>query len=138
MTKTWVLVADSNVARIYSAPSPLAPLAPETEIPNPDLIPETADRPGRGFGRMGSHRHAFEPRVDAKTQGLSLFVKKLAGVLSEGRVKGKFENLVLVAAPNVLGLLRSELDGKTAKLLSREVGKDLVHLGAAELQAYVG
>ena len=138
MTKTWVLVADSNVARIYSAPSPLAPLAAETEIANPDIIPEAADRPGRGFGRMGGHRHALAPKVDPKTQGLSMFAKRLAEVLSEGRIRGKFENLVLVAAPHVLGLLRNELDGKTAKLLSREIGKDLVHLEPKALQAYVG
>lgn len=135
MTKTWVLVADATAARIFSAVSPVAPLTEETQIPNPEAIPDAADRPGRGFSRMGGHRHAFEPRVDPKTQGMYVYAKKLAEVLAEGRVKGRFESLVVVAAPHLLGLIRGELDGPTAKLLSREVGKDLAALDAGAIRA---
>jgi protein required for attachment to host cells len=45
--------------------------------------------------------------------------------LEAGRNIGEFEQLVLVAPPDFLGLLRKAISHPTAKLVSREIGKNL-------------
>ncbi len=136
MTKTWVLVADSTRARVFSAPSPLAALTEEGEIAT-EPVADRSDLAGRSFARRGAHRHALQPRVDPKSQSLSIFAKKVADHLADGRVRGKYERLVLVAAPAVLGEIRSHLDGPTLKMLARELRKDIVHLSPTEIGAYI-
>jgi len=42
------------------------------------------------------------------------------------RKKNKISNLVLVAAPGFLGILRKALGKESGKLISRQINKDLV------------
>jgi protein required for attachment to host cells len=137
MTKTWVLVADSTRARVFSAPSPVAALTEEAEIAHPAPLRDRSDANGRNESQAGSHRNLYEPQVDVKSQSLSIFAKKVADYLSDARARGKYEKLVLVAAPAVLGEIRGHLDQPTAKMLARELHKDIVHLTAAQIGTYL-
>ena len=76
----------------------------------------------------------MEPRTDPKAHERQLFAKQLAAELEQAAQAGRFEELVLVAEPTMLGELRSALSGKAAASVRHEIGKDFAGLSLHELQ----
>ena len=58
--------------------------------------------------------------------------------LKEARTQNRYWRLVLVAPPRFLGLLRSSLDGPTAKLVTASLDKDLAAEKTSELAERLG
>ncbi len=136
MTATWILVADSSRARLFSINRALDPLheignfeRPEARAKNHDL---TTDRQGAVDG-MGSVEIDMSPkRHEALT-----FAKELSEHLRQGRVSGQFNRLHIAASPSFLGLLREKLDQPTAQLVVHEVCKDLTQLDTADIRKHL-
>ena len=80
------------------------------------------DRPGRAFQSKSLRRAAHEP-TDFQQQEEDNFiiaaVRKIEEIASESR-----EDLVLVAAPRALGLIRKNLSPATSAQLRAEIPKD--------------
>jgi protein required for attachment to host cells len=55
------------------------------------------------------------------------FAREIARTLEEARRNGEFEQLIVVAGPSFLGLMRAELSPHTKACVVHEVHKDLVH-----------
>lgn len=142
MKKTvWVVVANRGVARLFQASQPTGGLQemdafihPEARLHDQDLV---SDRPGRGFERAGPGRHAEEPDSTVAEVETGNFALELARFLLKGRNEGRFDALMLVAAPAFLGSLRDHLDGQVRDRILLEVAKNLVHLDAAAVRAYL-
>jgi protein required for attachment to host cells len=122
--RTWVVVADRSRARIFSVETPRGPLTeledlvhPESRIHDRDL---TSDRPGRS-----SDNHVLGTAHRASDQQAHEFAREITDRLENGRVGAQFERLVVVAAPDVLGLLRKSMNGPLAKTVCHEVLKNL-------------
>lgn len=133
--ETWVLVANSSVARVYRLEKHnLVEHAlfdhPQSRLHNRDLV---SDKPGRDFESVGSARHAMEPRHSPKDVEADLFAKELARFLEAGRNRGEYDRLFVALSPAMLGLLRNNLDSATAKLISEEVDKDITQLKTDEI-----
>jgi protein required for attachment to host cells len=131
--KTWVVVADRSRARIFSVDSPRGPLHeiedlvhPESRAHERDL---TSDRPGRA-----SDQHVLNAAHSARDQQANEFAREIVDCLEGGRINGGFERLVLVAAPDLLGLLRKALNGQLSKLVSRTIDKNLTQQDAREIR----
>jgi protein required for attachment to host cells len=77
---------------------------------------------------MGREESAHERTV-------SVFARDIAGKLEHARTTHEFDQLVLVAPPRFLGLLRGSLDDGTAKLVIGSLDKDLAHSKESELGA---
>jgi protein required for attachment to host cells len=73
----------------------------------------------------------------AKDHEMTLFAKRLAARLEEGRNAGELERLVLIAPPRFLGQLRIQLSGPAADLVALAIDKELTTLTADKLQAHV-
>ncbi len=136
MSATWILVADSSRARLFSVNKALEPLNeidsfshPECRAKTQDLI---SDRQGRGADR-GNMDHEVEP----KRQEAMSFAKQLSDHLRNGRTAGLFKKLYIAAAPGFLGLLRTKLDNPTAQLVVEEVNKDLTLLDPGEIRRHL-
>jgi len=130
MGKAFVLVADSANARIFTADSPIGPLSelealthPESRLHDRDL---GSDAPGRTFDTMGDGRHGMEVAMRPKQQEANEFAAEVARRLEVGHQRQEFSHLVLVAAPEFLGLLRSRLDANLREKVTVEVAKNLV------------
>jgi protein required for attachment to host cells len=91
-----------------------------------------ADRSGRSSDRSG-HGHAFESHDDTRHHAVGLFAKQLAHDLSHDFHLGAFEQLVLVAPPRFLGVLRGALDSKLQRVLIGTICKDLPRATGDEL-----
>lgn len=140
MRKTWVIVADNSRARVFTSETPSSPLIEVDSIVHPEARMHdrdiTSDLPGRGSGTGGS-RHSYETETDAKDYENLGFAKRIAGFLDEARKSDKFKQLIIVAAPSLLGNLRSGLNDQTRKLVSLELDKNLSQLSPAEIRKHM-
>ena len=140
MRKTWVVVADNSRARIFTVETPSSPLIeidsivhPEGRMHDRDI---TSDLPGRGAGSGGS-RHSYENETDAKDYENMGFAKRIAGFLDDSRTDDRCKNLVIVAAPGLLGNLRGEMNDQTRKMITLELAKNLSHLNANDIRRHM-
>jgi len=140
MRKTWVIVADNSRARIFTAETPSSALIEVDSIVHPEARMHdrdiTSDLPGRGSGTGGS-RHSYETETDAKQYENVNFAKRIAGFLDDARKSDKFKQLIIVAAPALLGNLRSGLNDQTRKMVSLELDKNLSQLNPADIRKHM-
>lgn len=129
MKLTWVLVAESSRARIFSVDSSSAPLVEIETLAHPEGREHeqdmTSDLPGHDSDKTGSGRHAFGDKIEPKQQETIDFAKRIASRLESARTDGKLKQLIIVAAPSFLGTLRGQLNDQTKKLVSFELDKNL-------------
>ncbi len=139
MKNIWVLVANQAEAQFYSSdrlPGNLSlvdVLSNKEGTAHPrDLV---SDAPGRAFDSSGSGRHAMEPNTGVKEEQRRKFVKEMVERLQTARVKGDFAQLVLLAAPAVLGVIRKTLNPDLEKVVVKEIPKDLIGQGVDKIQS---
>ena len=140
MKLTWILVADSARARIFTADTPSSPLEEiegfshaEGRLHDRDL---TTDLPGR-IKSAGGGGHAFEQATDPKQHEADNFALSVAQYLEDAHNVHRFEQLLIVAAPAFLGLLRNHLQVPIKKLVCFELDKDITTLSAAHVRQYL-
>jgi protein required for attachment to host cells len=140
-----IVVADERKATFFDASSlNAAALSACGEVENPvgrlkDTDLET-DRAGRryggsqgvshGQGPAKGHHHGVDGEKSTLQHDLTLFAKEVGRRIDADRVGHKFDKLVLVAPPKMLGLLRQAMPAPLQSLVAGEVAKDLTHHGA--------
>jgi protein required for attachment to host cells len=110
---TWVVVADQARATVYAVPRGMARLREVFELENGA---ESTDG-----GAPQAHGFAAE----------------LALYLDEAHRDGRFDELILVAAPGFLRQLRDRLSKAARNAVVGEIGKNLVDVGRETLQEAV-
>ena len=140
MTTTRVIVANDAGARAFEHRGPGKPLIQLSEVAFEDGRRHAGEleEGGRGFGRGGQSRHGYEPHQDSRQHAVAHFARVLAQDLARDFHLGAFQQLVLVAPPRFLGLLRDALDGKLTRALIGTVAKDLPRCSARDLSAHLG
>ena len=139
MKMIWILVANQAEAQIYSSgqlPGNLLlvdVLANKEGTTHPrELI---SDAPGRAFNSTGSGRHAMEPNTGVKEEQRRRFVKEMADRLQAAHLKGDFAQLVLMAAPAVLGVIRKSLTVGLKNTVIKEIPKDVIGQDVGKIQS---
>lgn len=142
MKHTYVLVADSTRARVFVSEGTKGPLReiedmvqPEGRLHARDL---TSDSPGRTFDSVGLGRHSFVEPTDPKHVVTQVFARRITTYFQDLHRREPSIGFVLVAAPDLLGMLRKQLDKNTLRAVEREVGKNFVHLSATEISQRLG
>lgn len=139
MLHTWILVANSTIARIFEVEknNKLIELEllthPESRLHGREL---TSDRPGRGFESAVIGRHAKEPTTPPKKVEFGIFAKHLSDHLETAHKEGKFGKLYLAASPQFLGLLRQEIGSNTAQTIAGEIDKDMTQMEPSEIRKH--
>lgn len=130
MKTTWVIVANQAETQIYTGSGQtweielLQTLVHEEGAAHArDLV---SDAPGRSHDRMGSGRHMMEPSTGVKEESLRKFVREVVGLLEAARLKNRFDQLVILAAPAVLGVIRKNLTDGLSSTVIKEIPKDLI------------
>ena len=131
MSRYRILVADRATAVFYDATSlDRAPMEigrisePNARLHDRDLA---SDRPGRSYESVGGARHSIA-REDGPHQHVAeQFARRVARRLDEARRRDEFGDLVVVAGPPFLALLRRALPRLTRARVVHEIPKDLVH-----------
>jgi protein required for attachment to host cells len=141
MKAAWILVANNSNARIFTAETPSSPLTEvedfshsESRFHDREL---TTDLPGKIKNAGGIGGHAFEQPTDPKKHEAQVFARALADTLEAAHNNDKFRQLLLIAEPSFLGLLRDELPDAVKKTVSFELDKNLVKADAAEIRDHL-
>ncbi|MGD8673664.1 MAG: host attachment protein [Thiogranum sp.] len=141
MRNTWVLVAESSRAKLYTVNGRLAPITeiealvhPESRMHEGDLVSDSAGSDG---GSVGQGRHVIDSKNTARDHESLEFARTLASRLDSARNNGDFDNLVLIAPPEFLGHLRGNLSKEVLSMVSRQVDKNLVQKPAEVLRNYL-
>lgn len=128
--KGWVVVADGAKALFLENTG--TEFAPNLEVfrketqENPDNRDQMSDRPGRFNDGPNSHRSAVSV-ADWHQLAEDDFASDLAEMLYKRAHKGKFNAVVLVAAPAVLGVVRKQLHKEVSDRVIAEIDKDLTN-----------
>lgn len=138
MTTTWILAADGNQARLLKGVNFLKdePQSPEQEIfqlKTKRVQDIMADKPGRSHSSVGHGRSAMEYSSDPVREEQQKFTAEVASKIDGYAQEGAFDRLVVCAAPQTLGDLRSMLSPATRDKTTAEINKDFSNLPTDKL-----
>ncbi|MDH5527486.1 MAG: host attachment protein [Nitrospirota bacterium] len=140
MAVTWVLVADSSRARIFSKNGSggyrevAGFIHPESRMHDQQL---TSDLPGTAAGHAGSERHALGEKTPPKRHEAVTFSKQVTSHLEHARTSRAFDKLAVIAPPSFLGMLREQYSQPLAGMVKQEVTKNIVQLAPRELMPHL-
>jgi protein required for attachment to host cells len=136
MATTWIVAADASRARILQV-ADRERLVEVEDLVNPEGRLQdrelTTDANPRLHGPGGLSARE-EPSAVEHT--VEMFSKRIGDYLEKARTDHRYDQLVLVAPPKFLGLMRKELGKEVEKLVLDEVPKDLAWFNARELENY--
>ncbi len=137
---TWIVIADGARARVYENDGPSRGIHPVSDMsasgPRGRDREIGPDRPGRAFDSAGHGRHAFE-ETDRQDRAEAEFLSDLMDELSSAAAAGRYDRLVLVAAPRALGMLRKVIPAALAKCIHGEIDKDLTRASKEAIEKQV-
>jgi protein required for attachment to host cells len=141
MSRIRIVVADQAEAIFYDTPSLQAQPKEVAHISDPLAHQHdrdfSSDRPGRSYESVGGQRHAIERENDPRQREAVLFAKRISQRLDAARRKGEYDELIVVAGPPFLGLMRKELSRPTRERVVHEIRKDLVHSPVESLRRHL-
>jgi len=100
---------------------------------NPSTHEQGTDRPGRVIQSVGSARSSVE-QTDWHTLEEQKFATTIAEALYRAALAGDFEELVIVAPPKTLGMLRQTFHKQVSDRIHGEVPKTLTSTPVDEIQ----
>lgn len=134
MPTTWIVAADASRARILQV-ADRERLVEVEDLVNPEGRLQdrelTTDANPRLHGPGGLSARE-EPSAVQHT--VEMFSKRIGDYLEKARTDHRYDQLVLVAPPKFLGLMRKELGAEVGKLVVDELDKDLSWLNLRELE----
>jgi protein required for attachment to host cells len=139
--RTYILIADGARAHLLLSEGRGKPLV---EVPGSEtrheLKPDhelSADRPGRVHESANVSRHAIE-RDDLHRREKDRFAQSLAETLEMRLANREYDRLVIAAAPETLGVIRSALSEKVRAVILGEVAKDLTKIPNPQVRHHLG
>lgn len=134
---TWVVVADSEKALLMRNLTGHA--NPDFEVVAREVQPkvaDNADRPGRRADPGAGQSSAME-QTNWHDLARDRFAKELAGILYGHAHKGAYSQLVIAAAPDLLGKLRDALHPEVKAKIVAEIPKNLTNHTVRDLERLI-
>jgi len=137
-TRTWLLVADGRTAKVFETDDgggfeKVTDMALAIDLPkNRDIL---ADKPGRTFDSVGAGRHAKENTADPRRELKREFAGTIVDALRQAMLAKRFDRLIVVAPPALMGDLREELPKDIEDKVAGEVTSDLTNTPERQLFA---
>jgi protein required for attachment to host cells len=142
MMTTWVVAADHARARFFRIDSSSAPLEEiDTLVHSGGRMHDrdiTSDLPGKvkNPGGMGGGS-AFEQQTDPKKHEADMFAVEIVRYLEHAYNINRFDRLIVIADPSMLGLIRQHMPDQLNKHISLELDKNITGLSAAEIRTHL-
>jgi protein required for attachment to host cells len=136
----WVLICDGRKALLTeNAGDAAAPnLQVRESFEHPDIATHElgSDKPGRVFQSRNAGRSAAEP-TDFHRLAEEDFLKKIAGTLDKSVSEHRIKDIILVAPPRAIGILRGALSPAVRKVVRHEIEKDYVRAPIYEVEQHL-
>ncbi len=129
MQTMWLLIANSSEATLYQADlnrlgGQLTSLQtfthPESRKKGVELA---SDRPGH-YQSKGTGHGSFNEAIDPKSYEAERFAKQLATELTTAHNDHRYQELILIAPPHFLGLLKHEFNSSIENVIKLTLEKD--------------
>ena len=134
---TRVIVADNARARIFEYHSGINQLQEQEAFVHSEARLSNRNLVGDSSGKSVDQHGSLDPATTAKEHEAQNFAKMLARHLKELHNQRHYENLILIAPPRFLGMLRKELPGPLDQLVTSTIDKDLTKAGIEDIIAYI-
>ncbi len=139
-SREWVVVCDGGKALILEnagdARFPNLRTRETYEQKHPATHELGSDVPGRAFASVGNTRSAVE-QTDWHHQSERNFLKSVASRLDAALTAGEVHNLIMVAPPRALGMIRQAYSPHLRQAIKAELEKDYVRLPIPEIEAHL-
>lgn len=136
--RTYILIADEKEARLLEN-SGVGQGVHQISYHSADdsgVVPaDFAGKRGSGQGASGQARHGFDAETTKRENARNMFAKYLAGVIKKENTAGNYDQLVLCAPPQLLGELRSKLDGNVE--VFADLNKNLMGIATDDLPKHL-
>ncbi|MFO0918784.1 MAG: host attachment protein [Planctomycetaceae bacterium] len=138
MSITWILIADRTKAKLLH-------VLPHGQGPFPELASliheagrlqareRDSSEPGRVIHPAG-YASAVEPHEDRDHVESKRFAAEIVHHLDHCRQESRFDQLIVVAPPKFLGVLRDAWTPLLRRMVQLEVHQDLMTISATDLQ----
>jgi len=157
MPTTWILSANAGRARIFSESDSSQPLQEvedmvnsaaqlrtvdtETDTLSPTAASGTRHNIGGNEGagmahnaKAGAPNKLYQPARTPEEHSADLFAKDVSEFLLKAHQEGRYQQLVVAASPEFLGILRNKLDAQVQVLIKTELNKDYTHSNGQQLR----
>jgi protein required for attachment to host cells len=135
--RTWIVLADAAMARVYEPQPGRRDWALIVELePAQGRAKESelrSDKPGR-VKQSAGFRVPMEPHTPRKRVEIETFARQIANALDDALVRRAYDHLVLVAPPELVGVLRSMLPERVERRIAATVDKDYLHLDPPQVR----
>jgi protein required for attachment to host cells len=138
--RIWYIIADGGRARFVERDEQgayrtvVSFVAAELHDRSSDL---GRDRPARVKESANAARHAVEPRRDLHEAAKEDFIKLVAEQIEAEHGRDQFDSLVLIAPPRVLTELKEKLSKPMAKIVVKDLQKDLTKVPDHDLTEHL-
>jgi protein required for attachment to host cells len=143
MTSTWIIVADNSRARIFTTESSSSPLQEMEDLTHTESRMHdreiTQDLSGRHNKKAAGiiAGHLYDPATDPKKYEASQFAHQVIRYLEDAYNVNRFDRLLIIAEPSMLGFLRKEMPEQIKKLIAFELDKNITRLSATEIRSHL-
>lgn len=157
MPTTWILSANAGRARFFSESDPAQALQEVEDMVNSAAQLRTVDtetdrlgptsaagsahniggNEAAGFAhnaKAGAPNKQYQPAQTPDQHAADLFARDVADFLLKAHNEGRYQQLVLAASPEFLGVLRGKLNPQVQGLIKTEVNKDYTHSNGQQLR----
>jgi protein required for attachment to host cells len=142
MSPIWIIVASRDEVRVFSRETPTSRLVLEIDVGNPagrlrngDI---NSDKAGASTDNRMRGRHAYSTEEEPRERLLRGFYRDFLEEVRKAHLAQRFANLVLVAEPRLLGVLRSLMPDTLREAVMRELPKDLSFAPVRSLERRLG
>lgn len=148
MEATWIVAANAERARFFSQLGASRRWAEVGDMLNTAARLRARETHTDSLGRFAASgsRHGsgapgqpsgYEPRQLPAEREAERFARSVASHLLQAHRHGRYGHLVLVASPEFLGMLRSQIDPHLAGAVKLAIDHDYTHCDARELHERV-
>jgi len=146
MQTTWIVTANNGRARIYAQKDQNSALMEVEDMVNPSQRGRVSDIDTDQLGQLAASKSmksvgaatqpsGYEPNQTPLEHQAELFGRSVAEYLQQAYAQNRFQNLIIAAGPEFLGLLRKLLDKQVAGAISQELNKDYTNVSQHDLLA---
>lgn len=144
MQTTWIVTANNGRARIYAQKDQNSALMEVEDMVNPSQRGRVSDIDTDQLGQLAASKSiksvgaatqpsGYEPNQTPLEHQAELFGRSVAEYLQQAYTQNRFQNLIIAAGPEFLGLLRKLLDKQVAGAISQELNKDYTNVSPHDL-----
>lgn len=135
---TWVVLANARFAKVVAHRGPGKGLAPvRGQTWNSPEANAPKDKAGVGHSIAGPGMAAVE-QTDPQDISDARFAKTVIDQVAKAHVEKRFDRLILIAGPRILGLLREILDTSLRAVLLGEMPKELSNQPLSAVEIHLG